>query len=149
VEEAELALVVVGERKLVVARALGEEAAAELGAAAVPTVSRILVAAALVLDTARAERREMLGRHHPSVGRAEALLLDAVRVRVPAEVVVERPVLHHQDHEVVDLHVPPARHVRAAVRGLGGLREDGAGGQAGGHPGESRAVCRALEEVAA
>src|SRR5438105_1629241 len=52
VDEAEVAAVVVGERELVVAGALREEAAEELRAALVPAVARVGMPAALVLHSA-------------------------------------------------------------------------------------------------
>ncbi len=91
----------------------------------------------------------MLGRDHPAVGGPEALVLEAVRVGIPAEVMVERPVLHHQDHEVIDLHVARARHVGPAMGGLGGFGEDRAGGKAGGQPGQAGAVRSPLQKFAA
>src|SRR6185369_9579022 len=81
VDEAELAAVEVGEGELVVARALGEEAAEQLGAALVPAVAGVGMAAALVLHAAAAERREVAGRHGIARRVRVALLLQAVRSR--------------------------------------------------------------------
>jgi hypothetical protein len=61
---------------------------------------------------------------------------------------VERAVLHHQDHEVVDLHVPRARHARPSRLGLGGLSEQHADRQRRRHARESGPVGRPLEELA-
>jgi hypothetical protein len=74
-DEAQLAAVEVGERELVVARALGEEAAEQLSAALVPAVAGVRMAAALVLHAAAAERGAR--------GVGVALLLRGVRVAHP------------------------------------------------------------------
>src|SRR5215207_4530846 len=146
-DEAELAAVEVGERELVVPRAAGEEATQQLGAARLPAVPRVGVAAALVLHTAVAECREVARGHLDPRGVGEALLLERVGVGGgPAEVVVERPVLHHQDDEVVDLDVARPRQRVVAKASLGRLREQGGSREARG-PGEPRGPGRALEEL--
>jgi hypothetical protein len=148
VDELELALVVVAEGEDVVLAALGQEAALELGATGVPAVARVGVAAALPVGL---EVGRVLGRNVLAGGVvAERLLLDAVRdVRQPAEVVVERPVLHHHQDEVVDLDVARAGDEGLAGLRVGGLAQDQVGGQHAGRPGQPGGVRRALQEVPA
>ena len=129
-QELDVALVVVGQREHVVAAALGEEAVAQLPAALLPPVAGIGVAAALPLglERRRVPRRDLLA----GGGVEEALVLLAVGRVDPAEVVVERPVLHHHHDDVVDRHVAGARE-GAPLRG-GGLGDQGSGGERGGEP---------------
>jgi hypothetical protein len=142
VDEAELALVVVGEGELVGVRALGHEPALQLRTPGVPAMTGVRVAAALPLRGA--EGRGMTGGHLIPGRVGEGLLLNRVGVRAPPEVVVERPVLHHHEHEVVDRQVARIRQRRAAGGRLGGLREDRARGQARGHAGKPGGIGRAL-----
>ncbi len=107
VNEGQLALVVVAERELVVAAALADEPAAQLGPSRLPAVAGIGMPAAL--KTRLAERVGRTGGHGLALGGAKALALDGVGAGQPAEVVVERAILHHQDHEMVDLDVARAR----------------------------------------
>jgi hypothetical protein len=127
VDEAEVALVEVGERELVVARPGCQESAVQLRAARLPAVAGIRVATALVLRAARAERREVARGHLLAERVRIALGLIRVRVAQPAEVVVERPVLHHQDDEVVDRDVPRRGQRVAEPVGLSLLGEDRGG----------------------
>jgi hypothetical protein len=143
VDEAQLALVEVGEREFVVARAGGEEAAEQLCAAGGPAVPGVWVAAALVLGPAGAERGEVAGRDLLALGIREALVLLGVGLAQPPEVVVEGPVLHHQDDEVVDLDVARLRERVVPPVGLRGLGQDRRGGQ-GGAAGEAGCEGRAL-----
>ena len=146
-DEAELAVVVVGERELVVAAAVGHEAAVQLRSAGTPAVPRVWMAAALPFG----------GAHRRCVTRLDRIalwvqvggLLQAVHeagLTQPTEVVVERAVLHHHDHEVVDRHL-----TRGGERGSlrrRGLLEQQVGGQEAGGAGEAGGVRGSLEELA-
>ena len=75
-DEAEVALVEVGERELVVARAGRQEPAVQLSAPGLPAVAGVGVAAALVLGAAGAEGREVAGRDALPGGVGNLALLD-------------------------------------------------------------------------
>ena len=133
VDELDLALVVVGQGELVVAAALGQEPVAQLRPPRLPAVPRIRMAAALPLGL---ERRGVARPNAPARRAVdERLLLIPVRSLEPAEVVVERAVLHHHDDDVVDRHVAPrGQRPGLALRGLGdhgAARQPAQAGEAG------------------
>jgi hypothetical protein len=138
-DEAQVALGVVGDREDVVGARAQEavaRAAVELRAPAVPRVVRVRMAAALEVGCEPLR----LVDHTVLVGVLQPRLV-AVGVRHPAEVVIERPVLHHQDDDRVDRDVARRGQVDPALvaRCLGDERvgrEDrrqrrGAGGHGG------------------
>ena len=98
--EIEIALVVVADRELVVAA--GEESVRELAAAAAPAVVGVGVLAAAIVARNEAMRRHRLvvvGMRR-ILGVVEPDLV--LRAGAPAEIMVERAVLHHQHDHVVD-----------------------------------------------
>ena len=150
VDVGQFALVEVGQRELVGVGALRQEASVELGPARVPAVPGVGVAAALVLRSPRAERLEVPRRDLLSLRVREVLVLDAVGlVREPAEVVVERAVLHAEHHEVVDLDVARARQPVAPGLAASAASLSSTTGRQRRHPREPRRVGGPLQEVAA
>ena len=127
-DEAEVALGVVGDREHVVVAGAQEAvapAAVELGATAVPRVVGVGMPAALEV-----------GRHalrlvpDPVLVGVLQARLTAVRVGHPAEVVVEGPVLHHQHDDRVDGEVARRRQERAPLT-AGGFGDERVGVQDG------------------
>ncbi len=120
-----------------------EPAVAVLMAAGVPAVGRVGVVAALVVGG------EVVGRDRLAlgIGIGEALVA-RVGVGMPAEVVVEGAVLHHQDHERVDRHVARAR-VRPGELALRSRGDELVERQDRGHPGGAGEGRRPGEELAA
>ena len=155
VDEPQVALVVVGEREVVVA-ALEEvvrlrrrvvERAAQLGAPALPGVVGVGMAASLPLGGPQGGG--VVGGHRLVVVvgvEVGARLRGVGQRRVPPEVVVEGPVLHAQDNEVVEI-ARAAAQARDGGLGLGGLGEQPVGGQQRG-AGQPGGVGGAAQEVA-
>jgi hypothetical protein len=146
-EEGQVLLRVVADREgVVVARAQEavHRAAVHLRPPALPRVVRVRVVAALEVGGEAGGLVRLAGP--VDVGEPR---LPAVGAREPAEVVVERAVLHHQDDEGVDRQVARGGQRRAALlaRGLGHER---LGVQDGSEPGgKARRDRGALEELAA
>ncbi len=148
-QEADVLALVVADRELVRSRALlvalkeaVHLAAVVLVAAAVPAV--VGIAKATALEVGREVMRGMAGAVEPGIGEAGVL---GVGGGVPAEVVIEGAVLHHQDDERVDRQVARLRE-RLSRRPLGRLGDQRLRRQHGRHPGQPGDRCRALEELA-
>ena len=112
-------------------------------APAVPAVVGIAERAALEV------RRQPVGgeRLRAVEARVAQPVVDRVGARVPAEVVVEGAVLHHQDDEGVDRQLARAREM-GPRRVLGRLGDQGLGREQARHPGEPGERRGPAEEVA-
>jgi hypothetical protein len=144
-QEPEVLLAVVGDRQLVVVARAQEAVAApaiQLRTAAVPGVVGIVEQATLPVGGERAGGEALAVLVH-----VREPCLAPVRMRHPAEVVVERAVLHHQQHERVDRQVARRGQLIAALA-LRGLRDERLSGQERGHARQAGGERRPREELA-